>query len=107
MAADSVRMEIDAGGADDSAMPLLDNFDSLESKVRCRPPAAAACVLCSCAGGVMFVVPNVARWVLGIGGWLKIGSAGRGDVVCNGRMAWVCVQDENSDLESRKKRVRY
>lgn len=33
MAADSVRMEIDGGGGDDSAMPLLDNFDSLESKV--------------------------------------------------------------------------
>ena len=31
MAADSVRMEVDGG--DDSAMPLLDNFDSLESKV--------------------------------------------------------------------------
>lgn len=33
MAADSVRMEIDGGGGDDTAMPLLDNFDSLESKV--------------------------------------------------------------------------
>lgn len=33
MAADSVRMEVDGGGGDDSAMPLLDNFDSLESKV--------------------------------------------------------------------------
>lgn len=32
MAADSVRMEIDGGGGDDTAMPLLDNFDSLESK---------------------------------------------------------------------------
>lgn len=33
MAADSVRMELDGGGGDDTAMPLLDNFDSLDSKV--------------------------------------------------------------------------
>lgn len=33
MAADSVRMEIDGRGGDDVAMPLLDNFDSLDSKV--------------------------------------------------------------------------
>ncbi|KAG0571674.1 hypothetical protein KC19_VG033100 [Ceratodon purpureus] len=32
MAADSVRMEVDGGGGDDSAIPLLDDFDSLESK---------------------------------------------------------------------------
>lgn len=37
MAADSVRMEIDGGGGDDTAMPLLDNFDSLESKVLYPP----------------------------------------------------------------------
>lgn len=34
MAADSVRMEVDVGGGDDTAMPLLDNFEALESKVR-------------------------------------------------------------------------
>ena len=33
MAADSVRMEVDGGGGDDSAMPLLDNFDTLEKVV--------------------------------------------------------------------------
>nr|XP_024398666.1 uncharacterized protein LOC112293458 isoform X2 [Physcomitrium patens] len=32
MAADSVRMEVDVGGGDDTAMPLLDNFEALESK---------------------------------------------------------------------------
>lgn len=50
MAADSVRMEMDAGGTDDTAIPLLDNFDSLESKVRCPPLPPAACVTCTFAG---------------------------------------------------------